>query len=137
VSKPYSSPEHRNRVLGRKPSPRVPSQSDQWAPPGFKAHYRQLAIDPATPAVLSDLLSLVGYEAAAEDITTWSLQHRVEAEAFAVTTHLRASDNVLRAHPKPAWFPDPWLGPETGEGIFGGPSGTPLRPNAISVGEAP
>jgi hypothetical protein len=90
------------------------------------AHARTAA-DPATPEVLRDLLALVGYEASVEAISGWSLERRVEAEVYAVNVHLRASDNEpLRAYPRPAWLPAPWLGPDAIEGGIFGPGGTPL-----------
>lgn len=95
-------------------------------PPGFKGAYERAARSPIEPRVLSDLLALVGYHASVEVIDTWSSERRVEAEVYAVNVHGRASDNVLRRHPKPEWLPDPWLGPEWTMGEVSGPGGTPL-----------
>lgn len=105
-------------------------ESVSWAPPGYKRNYRNLAKDPAAPGVLVDLLALVGYAATAEQISAWPLRARVEAEAYAVFVHVSASDNVARRHPKPTWFPEPWLGPPAGEGLFASPMGTELPPPA-------
>lgn len=96
-------------------------------PVGFAATYRRVRRDPATPKELSDLLALVGYWVTAEAVEKWPMDKRVEAEVYAVNAHLRASDNILRRCPKPDWMPEPWQGPETGEGVFGGPSGTVLE----------
>lgn len=97
------------------------------APLGFKAVYARITKDPAEPSVLSDILGLVGYAASPDSIATWPLCQRVQAEAHAVNEHLRANDNILRRHPRPGWMPDPWQGPESGAGLFAGPSGTPLN----------
>lgn len=95
-------------------------------PPGFKGAYARAARDPAEPQVLSDLLSLVGYEASARAIASWPMERRIEAEVHAVNVHLRASDNVLRKHPRPAWMPEPWEGVPEGESSVSPPGGTPL-----------
>ena len=97
------------------------------SPVGFASDYRRVRLDPASAKVLSDLLSLVGYEAPEAVVEEWPLDKRVEAEVYAVNAHLRASDNILRRCPRPEWLPEPWRGPERGEGIFQGPSGTVLR----------
>lgn len=96
------------------------------APAGFKATWARIAREPAEPAALRDLLALVGYDASAEAIAGWPMERRVEAEAYATNVHLRASDNVLRRHPRPSWLPEPWGGSSEGEGIFEGPGGTPI-----------
>jgi hypothetical protein len=101
-------------------------ETDSWAPPGYKRNYRNLAKDPAIADVLVDLLALIGYSATAEQIAAWPLRARVEAEAYAVFVHISANDNVVRKHPKPVWFPEPWLGPQSGDGVFAGPTGTKL-----------
>lgn len=95
-------------------------------PVGFVADYRRTRLNPASPKALSALLALVGYEASVEVVERWSGEKRVEAEVYAVNAHLRASDNILRRCPRPEWLPEPWQGPEVGEGVFGGPSGTVL-----------
>jgi hypothetical protein len=74
-------------------------------PDGLKSTYRRIARDPADGDTLVDLLLLVGFTADPAEVETWPLRRRVEAEAYAVTTHLIASDNRLRAHPVPEWFP--------------------------------
>lgn len=97
------------------------------APAGFQRAYERAARDPATAAVLSDLLALVGYEASASVVGGWTLERRVEAEVYAVNVHLRASDNRgLRRHPHPAWMPPPWGGSPEGESILETPGGTLL-----------
>jgi hypothetical protein len=75
---------------------------------------------------VSDMLGLVGYEAPAEVVKGWNLRKRVEAEVYAANVHARASDNPIRKHPRPAWMPDAWLGPERGSDVWGGPGPTPL-----------
>jgi hypothetical protein len=94
------------------------------APLGFQGVYQRVARDPARPEVLSDLLALIGYDAAPEDIERWTTERRVEAEVHAVNVHLRAQENRLRAHPRPAWMPEPWQGQNVGEGVFAGPAGS-------------
>jgi hypothetical protein len=96
-------------------------------PVGFAADYRRVRSNPATAEALSSLLSLVGYEATVEVVERWSAEKRVEAEVWAVNAHLRASDNILRRCPQPEWLPAPWQGPEAGDGVFAGPSGTVLE----------
>lgn len=74
-----------------------------------------------------DLLALVGYQATIEQIASWDLRRRVEAVVYAGTVHGRASDNPVRKHPRPCWLPErAWQGPLQGEGVFGGPRGTPI-----------
>ena len=52
---------------------------------------------------------------------------RVEAVVYAATEHARASDNPVQRHPRPSWLPErAWQGPERGEGVWAGPSGTPI-----------
>lgn len=106
------------------------SEPGEWAPAGFKAQYRRLAKDGARPLVLRDLLSLVGYSATVAQIVAWPLRARIEAEAFAVNVHLLASDNILRSHPRPKWFPNAWEGKPAGDGIFATPGLTSL-PNPV------
>ena len=96
------------------------------APRGFGAAYRRTAQEPASDQALSSLLGLVGYDARPESLGAWSVVRRVQAEVYAAYTHLRASDNSVPAHPRPEWLPEPWQGPRQGEGVFEGPSGTPL-----------
>jgi hypothetical protein len=108
-----------------------------WMVPyGFGKEYRRLALEhiyhykTGKPERLfetvSDILGLVGYEASEEAIKRWGVRKRVEAQVHASNEHLRASDNPIRRHPRPSWMPDPWLGPERGEGIFGAPGPTRL-----------
>ena len=109
-----------------KPVAVAPKDAGDWAPKGFKAQYRRVAAVPATPEQLIDLLTLIGYTATPEHVAGWTLRARVEAEIFAVNVHLRASDNILRAHPKPSWFPNAWKGPLTG-GLNAFNSPTPIK----------
>lgn len=106
------------------------------APYGFGVIYRQVAAEhieydrTGKPERLfetvSDMLGLIGYSASAEVVKSWSLRKRVEAEVHAANVHARASDNPIRKHPRPSWMPGAWLGPERGEGVWGGPGPTPL-----------
>jgi hypothetical protein len=96
------------------------------APRGFGAAYRRAAADPERPEVLSDLLALVGYSVSPETIAGWPEVKRCQAEVHAVNVHLRASDNILQAHPRPSWMPEPWQGSPEGDGVFEGPGGTRL-----------
>lgn len=98
-------------------------------PPGFKSVYARVARIPVSLPILSDMLGLVGYEASPAVLETWSVEQRVQAEVYAANVHLRASDNVLRKHPKPDWLPEPWQGPEGPDALFGA-SGTPLEARA-------
>ncbi len=84
--------------------------STWFVPAGFGRAYQDAGRDPAEPAVLRDLLELVGWTAPPEAIATWSLRRRVEAEVYAVRVHLSAGDNPVRVPPRPSWFPDPWKG---------------------------
>lgn len=100
------------------------------APRGFGADYRRRAKDHAEalakgrpvevigPIVF--LLEMVGVEVAPEDVSEWTAQQRVEAEAWAAREHLIASDNPLQRHPSPSWLsprcnPDPDPGQTFGE----------------------
>jgi hypothetical protein len=80
---------------------------------------------------IRDVLALVGYEATIEQVADWSLRKRVEASIYAATEYARAGDNPVQRHPRPSWLPaDPWKGPQRGEGVFGGPGGTPIKTEA-------
>lgn len=104
------------------------------SPVGFASAYARVRRDPATPAQLESLLSLVGYHASAPCIERWPLERRVEAEVYAANVHLRACENPLRRCPRPEWFGEPWQGEpcdvsavrEDLRGAFEGTSGTPL-----------
>jgi hypothetical protein len=87
-----------------------------------------LAVKPGEViGIVIDLLGLVGYTATIEQVANWDLRRRVEAIVYASTEHARASDNPVRRHPRPSWLPErSWQGPEKGEGVFAGPSGTPI-----------
>lgn len=107
------------------------------APRGFGATYRRAAMaqwaltSAGKPGEvigpLRDLLLLVGYDASIGTVAEWTAQERIEAEVYAANVHLRASDNAVQRHPKPEWLPEPWGGPEVGDGIFSGPSPTTLE----------
>lgn len=59
------------------------------------------------------LAGLVGYEIDLDGIELLTDEQRRELEVWAERTHLRASDNVVRVPPRPAWLPaQPWQGPE-------------------------
>lgn len=113
--------------------PSAPSVEEALAAPaGFKAVYARIAKAPAEPSVLSDLLGLIGYAVTPEAVASWSLKKRVQGEAYAANEHLRASDNILRKHPRPEWLPEPWKGPSAG-GVFSFASGTPLTADTANV----
>ncbi|HEY3493807.1 MAG TPA: hypothetical protein VGK73_03940 [Polyangiaceae bacterium] len=80
-------------------------------PKGYKRVYAVVAKDPAPPEVLSDILGLVGIEADPLLLATLPLDMRVQAQVWAATAHSKASDNIVRRHPKPPWLPDEWEGP--------------------------
>lgn len=92
-------------------------------PRGFGKTYLRVigswAKDPAEGVrVLPDVLSLVGYEVTSEVVASWPLRKRVDAEVWAICVHARASDNPSPVPPRPEWMPEPWKGPEQGEGVF-------------------
>lgn len=88
------------------------------APRGFKTAYERASRKPASPRVLADILSLVGFDVEPEVVEGWPLEKRVEAEVWACREHAVASDNPLRRHPRPEWLPEPWQGPDRG-GVWG------------------
>lgn len=95
----------------------------------LRDHFSQLAA--GEPGKLMseviDLLALIGYQVSLEQVSDWNLRSRVEAVVFAGVEHARASDNPVPRHPRPCWLPQrAWQGPVQGEGVFAGPSGTPL-----------
>lgn len=67
---------------------------------------------------ISDLLSLVGYDAPADVVATWTLEERQAAQEWAAATHLQASDNDVDVPARPRFLPEPWTGPMQGEGIW-------------------
>ena len=89
------------------------SPGETWhVPRGFGAVYRRVLADhwkliaagkpgKITSSVI-DLLALIGYEATPEQVIDWDLRKRVEAVIYAGTEHLRASDNPIQRHPRPA-----------------------------------
>lgn len=83
-------------------------------PRGFGSDYRRRLDPPSEPWELITILERVGYTSTPEAVAAWPLRRRIEAEAYAARVHLRASDNALRAHPKPAWMGEPWQGPTEG-----------------------
>ena len=113
---------------------------ETWVVPrGFGAEYIRTARDDRSyfrkkkPGMLiqwiRDALGLIGYTASIRTVSDWPMRKRVEAIVYACNVHLRASDNPLRAHPRPAWFPkEPWKGPTLGEGIFETPGPTVIGP---------
>jgi hypothetical protein len=130
---------------GAAPAARVPPPTkirvlrETWqVPRGFGAAYRRLLrehlqlLGSGEPGKLVseviDLLALIGYHVTPEQAAGWDLRRRVEAVVYAATEHARASDAPVQRHPRPSWLSArPWQGPERGEGMFAGPSGTPLE----------
>lgn len=100
------------------------------APCGFGSHYASIWKDPAEPETLRDLLELVGWTADPAVIAAWPMVKRVEAEAYVVRVHLRASDNIVRIPPRPRWMGEPWKGPDAPvhlrDTVWGSPSPTVL-----------
>lgn len=114
---------------------KVGSSWEKWeVPRGFGAEYRRAIEDDlslvAKPNagvildIIQDSLALVGYAVTREQIAGWPLRKRVEARVYALREYLVAGDNPLQRHPKPEWLPEPWKGPESGEGIWAGPAPT-------------
>lgn len=103
-------------------------------PRGFGAAYRRAMREPLKAHALSDLLALIGYDAAPEVIERWSAIQRAQAQVYATNVHLRAGDNAIQRHPRPDWMPEPWQGDppcldhirEDLRGAFEGPGGTPI-----------
>lgn len=102
---------------------------DKWdVPRGFGAAYLREAdyqvdlLRSKKPAELLDrvrgCLGLVGYTASIDTVSDWPLRKRVEFVIWAQYVHLKASDNAVQVPPRPAWLPEPWSGPEQGEGVF-------------------
>lgn len=114
---------------------KIKVRGEMWSVPrGFGRVYRDTALDyTALPAdrqisEVIDLLALVGYHVIEAQVSEWNLRKRCEAVIYAATEHARASDNPVQRHPRPSWLPrDPWQGPPRGEGVFLGPSGTPVE----------
>jgi hypothetical protein len=111
---------------------------ETWSVPrGFGATYQRVLKDhfaliaAGEPGKLIseviDLLALVGYDATVAQVADWDLRRRVEAVIYAATEHARAGDNPVQRYPRPSWLPErSWQGPERDEGVFAGPSGTPI-----------
>jgi len=106
-----------------------------WLVPyGFGRLYKAVALQhiesthtgDAQLQVLRDLLGLVGYEASIETLQRWGLRKRVDAHVYCANVHARASDNPIRRCRRPFWLPEPWTGPERGEGVWAGPGPTVL-----------
>lgn len=54
--------------------------------------------------VISDLLSLVGIEAAECDVASWTERERRAATEFAEREHLAASDNPIKRYAMPGFL---------------------------------
>lgn len=117
---------------------------DRWdVPRGFGEEYLRTAREEGERlgkghpgeviGVIRDLLGLIGYDAPVEAVADWPARKRIEAVVYARNVHARASDNPIQPHPKLDWLPEPWRGPETGEGVFAGPGGTVLGARSISI----
>jgi hypothetical protein len=99
-----------------------------WLVPyGFGRIYREVALTPKDPSALRDLLLLVGYRVPLASLQRWPLRKRVEAEVHASVEHLRASDNAIKRHPRPAWMPEPFRGPRSSPSRFSPRTETRLR----------
>ena len=75
-------------------------------PRGFGVTYRAILRERGTPTVAEvvDALGLICYQVLPCVVQNeWSSFKRLEAFVWAVTEHLRASDNAVRRHPIPAW----------------------------------
>lgn len=111
--------------------------AERWdVPIGFGAAYARCVFDPCRPSVLRDILGLVGFDASEEVIEGWTLRQRVEAEVYAAREHASASDNPVQRHPRPAWLPEPWRGPDgelTPVGIARAAHSTPIASFVRSV----
>lgn len=94
---------------------------EQWDVPfGFGREYTRALKSEArllakgSPGQVIELIrnqrELIGYTASIESISNWPHRKRIEASVYASNIHLRASDNIMRAHPKPEWLPEPWAG---------------------------
>lgn len=111
---------------------KVPGGEEWEVPFGFGRTYRDEAErqDSAqAESIVEDIqtmLGLIGYEASGETILKWSFRKRVELIVYAANSHIRASDNPVPRHPKLDWLPEPYRGPERGEGTFQGPGPTML-----------
>ena len=110
---------------------RVPGADSEWwrVPHGFGRAYADSAEDQfkdPDPQVISDILSLVGYEVSAQAVAAWPFRKQIDALVWAGRTHLRASDNIVRVPARPDWMGEPWKGPKMGEGVFESPGGTVL-----------
>lgn len=95
---------------------RITVNGETWdVPRGFGAAYSRCAGAELEPETIRDILSLVGYTAELSTIEAWPLRKRVEAEVYAASVHMRASDNPTPVPPKPEWMGEPWKGPREGE----------------------
>src|SRR4029077_6197932 len=95
----------------------------------LRDHFSQLSAGEPDKLIseVIDLLGLVGYQTSLDQVSGWDLRRRVEAVVYAATEHARASDNPVQRHPRLHWLPErAWQGPDQGEGVFAGPSGTPI-----------
>lgn len=125
-------------MTAKKRTTKIRVQGESWrVPRGFGQAYLRAVEDDrklsdrgeanvAHQAVV-DLLSLIRYHATVDQVAGWNLRQRVEAAVHAAVEHARASDNLIRRHPRPEWLPEQtWQGPWRGEGAFAGPTGTPI-----------
>lgn len=101
---------------------RILVEGEAWdVPRGFGAMYKRCVAgwgNGRNASALSDLLSAVGFQATPTAVLGWPLRKRVDAEVWAISTHLSASDNPVMVPPRPDWMGEPWKGPEQGVGIW-------------------
>lgn len=98
---------------------------EYWdVPRGFGVEYSRHVEFADDHDTLIDLLGLIGYSATKSQIVKWDLRRRVEASVYAANVHARASDNPVQRHPPLSWLPAPWKGPQSGDGVFAGPTPT-------------
>jgi len=71
---------------------------------GFEGPLAQILRSPAKLEVLHSLLLLVGYSVAVNELRSRTPRERAHAELYAQRAHLRASDNIVRLPPRPAWL---------------------------------
>ena len=55
-----------------------------------------------TPQIMRDMLALVGENVSTEDIRKWAPLERAVVYDWASRVHLRASDCIVRARPRPS-----------------------------------
>jgi hypothetical protein len=69
----------------------------------FKTSVAKAMLDPIETTVLQDVLLMVNVDLPRELLCRWNVMERAIAEDWAVRLHLRASDNIIRVPPKPAF----------------------------------